>query len=60
MKDFYNLCWDCYEKNADYYLELWYNDIAGHAINCFKCEICGKGDAMNGEELETEGKTRQA
>jgi hypothetical protein len=52
MKDFYNLCWDCYEKNADHYLELWYNDIAGHSINCFECEICGKGDAMNGEMQE--------
>lgn len=44
LDDWTNLCWDCYEKNEDYYLNRWRNDEGGHGINCTgtKCDVCGE------------------
>lgn len=40
----YKLCWDCFEKDMDFYMDRWRKDIAGHSINITgkKCDICGQ------------------
>lgn len=38
----YDLCYDCMMKHHDFFMEAWRKNIAGHSIDCRKCDICGK------------------
>lgn len=43
LNDHYNLCSDCFDKNADRYLEEWYAGKSGHFVNAGgRCDVCGK------------------
>jgi hypothetical protein len=40
-RDHYDLCNDCMMRHHDFFMEAWRKDIAGHTIDCFRCDLCG-------------------